>query len=121
VSEFRISYSLIVFSKVSCVDLSIFIFSEVTGTESSGGDSIQFLRVLRVLRAFRPLRVIARNENLKIVINTLFSSLPQLQTLLVLAGLFYLILGLFTTYYFKGTFHTCEDLPDGTGGDGSVY
>merc|ERR1719375_835036 len=36
------------------------------------GSSAGPLKTLRILRAFRPLRVISRNENLKLVVNTIF-------------------------------------------------
>eukprot|EP00438_Fugacium_kawagutii_P004120 Skav212872 [mRNA] locus=scaffold151:89082:92823:- [translate_table: standard] len=42
-----------------------------------------FLKTLRILRAFRPLRVISRNENLKIVVTTIFASMPPLLTLVI--------------------------------------
>ena len=66
-----------------------------------------------MLRALRPLRVISRNENLKVVINTLLKSLPELCNLLVVAFLFFLIFGLISVNFFKGTFYTCM-MPDGS-------
>merc|ERR1719321_452343 len=76
------------------------------------GGAIPGVKTLRVLRALRPLRVISRNENLKVVINTLLKSLPELCNLLVVAFLFFLIFGLISVTYFKGTFYTCQ-MPDG--------
>merc|ERR1719353_2010798 len=71
------------------------------------------LKTLRVLRALRPLRVISRNPNLKLVIDTLARSLPELCNLLVVAGLFFLIFGLFSVASFKGGFYTCQVVFDG--------
>merc|ERR1719253_663873 len=72
-----------------------------------------FLKTLRVLRALRPLRVISRNPNLKLVVNTLFQSVPELCNLLVVAGLFFLIFGLFSVAYFQGGFFTCQVVDGG--------
>lgn len=67
-----------------------------------------FLKTLRILRAFRPLRVISRNENLKIVVTTIFASMPPLLTLVIVAMLFLLIFALFALSYLSGTFYTCD-------------
>lgn len=67
-----------------------------------------FLKTLRILRAFRPLRVISRNENLKIVVQTIFASMPHLLTLVIVAMLFLLIFALFALSYLNGTFYACD-------------
>merc|ERR1719487_3108371 len=71
-------------------------------------DNVSVFKTMRVLRALRPLRVISRNPNLKLVVNTLFKSVPELCNLLVVAGLFLLIIGLFSVTYFKGKLYTCK-------------
>jgi hypothetical protein len=76
------------------------------------GGKVSFFKTLRVLRALRPLRVISRNPNLKLVVNTLFNSLPDLCNLLTVAGLFFLIFGLLFVNMLKGGFYTCN-VPDG--------
>eukprot|EP00421_Protoceratium_reticulatum_P005607 CAMPEP_0168363876 /NCGR_PEP_ID=MMETSP0228-20121227/3920_1 /TAXON_ID=133427 /ORGANISM="Protoceratium reticulatum, Strain CCCM 535 (=CCMP 1889)" /LENGTH=1902 /DNA_ID=CAMNT_0008376623 /DNA_START=137 /DNA_END=5845 /DNA_ORIENTATION=+ len=70
---------------------------------SSGG----FLKTLRILRAFRPLRVISRNKNLKVVVETIFGSVPYLATLGVVSTLFLLIFALVCLSYLKGRFYQC--------------
>ncbi|CAD7924383.1 unnamed protein product [Amoebophrya sp. A25] len=92
---------------VSVIDLVFWIIAESSGEE--GGADISFLKTLRILRALRPLRVIARNPNLKLVVNTIFASLPQLRTLMVLMMLFFLIVGLVALNYLKGAFSQCGD------------
>jgi hypothetical protein len=77
------------------------------------GGQFKSLKTLRVLRALRPLRVISRNPNLKLVIDTLARSLPELCNLLVVAGLFFLIFGLFSVAYFQGGFFTCQVVFEG--------
>eukprot|EP00746_Dinoflagellata_sp_MGD_P168034 gnl/MRDRNA2_/MRDRNA2_99120_c0_seq1.p1 gnl/MRDRNA2_/MRDRNA2_99120_c0~~gnl/MRDRNA2_/MRDRNA2_99120_c0_seq1.p1 ORF type:complete len:1018 (-),score=164.15 gnl/MRDRNA2_/MRDRNA2_99120_c0_seq1:46-2886(-) len=71
------------------------------------GKGLSALKTLRMLRALRPLRVISRNENLKLVVNTLFKSLPELANLLIVGVLFFLIFALFGVGYFKGAFFDC--------------
>merc|ERR1719235_2652924 len=73
-----------------------------------GNSGISALKTLRILRALRPLRVISRNENLKLVVNTLFKSVPELCNLVIVGALFFLIFGLFGLNYFKGSFYTCK-------------
>lgn len=80
---------------VSIVDL----FS----TSSTG-----FLKTLRILRAFRPLRVIARNQNLKVVVTTIFRSLPELVTLVFVSMIFLLICSIVLLQYLNGKFYTCD-------------
>eukprot|EP00392_Amoebophrya_sp_AT5.2_P008189 g8208.t1 len=92
---------------VSDIDLVFWIIAETGGGDS--GNDISFLKTLRILRALRPLRVIARNPNLKLVVNTIFASLPQLRTLMVLMILFFLIVGLVALNYLKGAFSMCSD------------
>lgn len=66
------------------------------GTALSGlqhESSLSSLKALRTLRALRPLRVASRLQGMKVVINSLFASLPACHVLLVCL-LFYLIFGI---------------------------
>ncbi|CAE7836442.1 unnamed protein product, partial [Symbiodinium necroappetens] len=74
----------------------------------ASASSTGFLKTLRILRAFRPLRVISRNENLKVVVQTIFASMPHLLTLVIVAMLFLLIFALFGLSYLNGTFLMCD-------------
>ena len=69
--------------------------------------SLEFLKIIRLLRTLRPLRFISHNDNLKLIITSLFdSALPILNTLfiLVIVLLMFSIVGdsLFYSY-----FHNC--------------
>eukprot|EP00746_Dinoflagellata_sp_MGD_P076201 gnl/MRDRNA2_/MRDRNA2_30674_c0_seq1.p1 gnl/MRDRNA2_/MRDRNA2_30674_c0~~gnl/MRDRNA2_/MRDRNA2_30674_c0_seq1.p1 ORF type:complete len:1012 (+),score=166.39 gnl/MRDRNA2_/MRDRNA2_30674_c0_seq1:174-3038(+) len=75
---------------------------------AAADSGMTMLKTLRILRAFRPLRVISRNESLKLVVNTLFKSVPELCNLLIVGLLFFLIFGLFGLAYFKGGFYSCQ-------------
>jgi hypothetical protein len=72
-------------------------------------ESMKPLKTLRILRAFRPLRVISRNQNLKVVVTTIFESLPELATLFIVAMLFLLIFAIFFLTYLNGYFFGCSD------------
>eukprot|EP00927_Polykrikos_kofoidii_P085372 TRINITY_DN9275_c0_g3_i1.p1 TRINITY_DN9275_c0_g3~~TRINITY_DN9275_c0_g3_i1.p1 ORF type:complete len:1882 (-),score=349.70 TRINITY_DN9275_c0_g3_i1:200-5845(-) len=83
-------------------------------------DGPGFLKTLRILRAFRPLRVISRNENLKVVVATVFSAIPDLGTLVFVSALFLLIFALIFIMYLAGTFKQCSDA-DGNAAVGVSY
>lgn len=53
------------------------------------------LRTLRVMRVVRPLRIVSRSENLKIAINALIGSIPQLINLFIFTILFFFLFGIF--------------------------
>eukprot|EP00931_Biecheleriopsis_adriatica_P029753 TRINITY_DN17609_c4_g1_i1.p1 TRINITY_DN17609_c4_g1~~TRINITY_DN17609_c4_g1_i1.p1 ORF type:complete len:1956 (-),score=450.68 TRINITY_DN17609_c4_g1_i1:314-6181(-) len=87
------------------LDGAVVIVSLVDMAGTGGGG---FLKTLRILRAFRPLRIISRNQNLKVVVQTIFSSLLDLFTLTVVALLFLLIFGLFALSYLSGRMYSCQ-------------
>ena len=60
------------------------------------------IKIFRILRVLRPLRLIGRNEDLKIVINSLLNSLPSILNLLIVCLIFYLLFSIFGVNYFKG-------------------
>jgi hypothetical protein len=69
----------------------------VMGTSLAGMQhhtSLSSLRALRTLRALRPLRVASRLEGMKVVINSLFASLPALGNVLLVCLLMYVIFGI---------------------------
>lgn len=67
------------------------------GTTLSGlhrQQSLSSLKALRTLRALRPLRVASRLAGMKVVVNSLFASLPALGNVLLVCLLVYLIFGI---------------------------
>merc|ERR1719162_2558049 len=73
----------------------------------SGSGSLGAMKTLRIMRALRPLRVVARFENLRLVVQTLFKSVPALANVLVVGALVFIIFALFFVSYFKGKFYAC--------------
>lgn len=70
--------------------------------------ALKSLKALRALRAIRPLRVISRNEGLKIVVESIFSSLPALGNVMLVSSLFLIIYAILGINLFKGTFFYCN-------------
>uniref|UniRef100_A0A4W5NSF4 Calcium channel, voltage-dependent, T type, alpha 1G subunit n=1 Tax=Hucho hucho TaxID=62062 RepID=A0A4W5NSF4_9TELE len=60
----------------------------------SSGKILGMLRVLRLLRTLRPLRVISRAPGLKLVVETLMSSLKPIGNIVVICCAFFIIFGI---------------------------
>ena len=71
------------------------------------------LKALRTFRALRPLRVASRSENMKVVVNALFLTLPPISNVLLVCFLFYLIFGILGVNLFGGKFWHCADKASG--------
>ncbi|CAF0755454.1 unnamed protein product [Rotaria sordida] len=65
------------------------------------------LRVFRLLRTLRPLRVISRAPGLKLVVQTLLSSLRPIGHIVVICCTFFIIFGILGVQLFKGKFYYC--------------
>eukprot|EP00931_Biecheleriopsis_adriatica_P023690 TRINITY_DN14902_c0_g1_i1.p1 TRINITY_DN14902_c0_g1~~TRINITY_DN14902_c0_g1_i1.p1 ORF type:complete len:2368 (-),score=487.75 TRINITY_DN14902_c0_g1_i1:53-7156(-) len=74
-----------------------------------GGGVVSVMKIFRVVRMLRPLRLISRNKNLRVVIKTVMASLPELRNLLVFSAMFFLIFGLIFVSIYKGSFYSCKD------------
>lgn len=68
------------------------------------------LRVFRLLRSLRPLRVINRAPGLKLVVQTLLSSLRPIGNIVLICCTFFIIFGILGVQLFKGTFFYCEGM-----------
>ncbi|KAF2363799.1 Ion transport domain [Trinorchestia longiramus] len=66
------------------------------------------LRVFRLLRALRPLRVINRAPGLKLVVQTLLSSLQPIGNIVLICCTFFIIFGILGVQLFKGAFFYCD-------------
>jgi hypothetical protein len=83
------------------VAVSIFsvIFSEY---------ELGFLKALRLFRILRPLRLISRNKSLKMAINSLINSIPDIVNLLIITTFFILMLAILCTTLLAGKFYGCS-------------
>uniref|UniRef100_A0A7N6AY91 Ion transport domain-containing protein n=1 Tax=Anabas testudineus TaxID=64144 RepID=A0A7N6AY91_ANATE len=101
-SSWNVLDGLLVF--VSLVDILVSI-------ASAGGNRILgILRVLRLLRTLRPLRVISRAPGLKLVVETLITSLRPIGNIVLICCAFFIVFGILGVQLFKGKFFHCEGL-----------
>jgi hypothetical protein len=72
------------------------------------------LKVLRVLRALRPLRIISKSEGLKLAVSSLFTALPAIANGILICTLVIFIYAIIGISLFKGQFLYCDFilLPD---------
>ncbi|XP_028840829.1 voltage-dependent T-type calcium channel subunit alpha-1H isoform X2 [Denticeps clupeoides] len=89
---------------VSVVDILVSLAS------SSGNRILGILRVLRLLRTLRPLRVISRAPGLKLVVETLITSLRPIGNIVLICCAFFIVFGILGVQLFKGKFYHCEAL-----------
>uniref|UniRef100_A0A8D0GXL5 Calcium voltage-gated channel subunit alpha1 G n=1 Tax=Sphenodon punctatus TaxID=8508 RepID=A0A8D0GXL5_SPHPU len=87
---------------ISVVDILVSMVSD------SGTKILGMLRVLRLLRTLRPLRVISRAQGLKLVVETLMSSLKPIGNIVVICCAFFIIFGILGVQLFKGKFFVCQ-------------
>ncbi|KAM8841779.1 voltage-dependent T-type calcium channel subunit alpha-1H-like [Synchiropus picturatus] len=87
---------------VSLVDILVSV-------ASAGGNRILgILRVLRLLRTLRPLRVISRAPGLKLVVETLITSLRPIGNIVLICCAFFIVFGILGVQLFKGKFFYCD-------------
>ncbi|XP_061686405.1 voltage-dependent T-type calcium channel subunit alpha-1H-like isoform X2 [Syngnathoides biaculeatus] len=87
---------------VSLVDILVSV-------ASAGGNRILgILRVLRLLRTLRPLRVISRAPGLKLVVETLITSLRPIGNIVLICCAFFIVFGILGVQLFKGKFFHCD-------------
>ncbi|KAG7491953.1 hypothetical protein MATL_G00009230 [Megalops atlanticus] len=99
-SSWNVLDGLLVF--VSIVDI-------IVSLASAGGNRILgILRVLRLLRTLRPLRVISRAPGLKLVVETLITSLRPIGNIVLICCAFFIVFGILGVQLFKGKFYHCE-------------
>ncbi|XP_012271946.2 voltage-dependent T-type calcium channel subunit alpha-1H [Orussus abietinus] len=87
---------------ISIIDLSMSLIS------ASSPRIFGILRVFRLLRSLRPLRVINRAPGLKLVVQTLLSSLRPIGNIVLICCTFFIIFGILGVQLFKGAFYYCE-------------
>uniref|UniRef100_A0A8C2UKP3 Voltage-dependent T-type calcium channel subunit alpha-1G n=1 Tax=Coturnix japonica TaxID=93934 RepID=A0A8C2UKP3_COTJA len=87
---------------ISVIDILVSMVSD------SGTKILGMLRVLRLLRTLRPLRVISRAPGLKLVVETLISSLKPIGNIVLICCAFFIIFGILGVQLFKGKFFICQ-------------
>ncbi|XP_061534471.1 voltage-dependent T-type calcium channel subunit alpha-1H-like isoform X2 [Phycodurus eques] len=87
---------------VSLVDILVSVVS------AGGNRILGILRVLRLLRTLRPLRVISRAPGLKLVVETLITSLRPIGNIVLICCAFFIVFGILGVQLFKGKFFHCD-------------
>ena len=92
------------------LDFIIVSFSVLTWIlDSVSNISVSFLRGFRALRALRPLRMVSKNEGMKVLVDSLLVSIPQLINVLLISLLFFFVFGILGVQLFKGSMSFCND------------
>lgn len=70
--------------------------------------NLNSIKVIRLMKVLRPLRVISRNDGLKVSIRSLAVAFPGIVNVLIVTILFCFIFGIIGVNYFKGRLYECE-------------
>ncbi|XP_048869527.1 voltage-dependent T-type calcium channel subunit alpha-1I isoform X1 [Brienomyrus brachyistius] len=81
--------------------------ADIVVSMAGGAKILGVLRVLRLLRTLRPLRVISRAPGLKLVVETLITSLKPIGNIVLICCAFFIIFGILGVQLFKGKFFYC--------------
>ena len=68
---------------------------------------IGFVKIMRALRVLRPLRMIAHNPELKMIINALLDSMGSITNVLFVIGIVYLIFAIIGVNLLQSKFYYC--------------
>ncbi|KAL7552270.1 hypothetical protein ACHAWF_016556 [Thalassiosira exigua] len=88
------------------LDFTAVVASILELSDVKGGKT---LRVLRAFRVLRPLKMINRFPEIKIVVDALLLSLPSVIDVGVICALFFLVFAIFGVTFLKGTFYKCDE------------
>jgi voltage-gated sodium channel type II alpha len=91
-----------------CIDFFIVSISMIGIFVSLlGYDDIPAFKIMRTLRALRPLRALSRFEGIRIVVNALIGSIPAIINVMLVCLIFWLIFGIMGVQLFSGKFYKC--------------
>lgn len=87
---------------------------EVGGWVGSTNSSVVWglfagLRTFRLLRAFRPLKLVSRNRNLRILVDTIAKMVPELLNLFIVSAIVCFVFAVWGMSNLKGAFGYCGD------------
>jgi hypothetical protein len=97
---------------LDCVIVATSIISFIfDNTLENGTRTSKQLSLFKMLRVLRTLRMISRNEGLRLSMLSLIYSLPGIMNVSIVTLLFYILFGIFFLNMLKGKFYNCI-LPD---------
>lgn len=88
------------------VDFSVVVASIVSLSLASN-ENLNMIKIFRLFRVLRPIRMISKNEGLKISLSALILSVPGIINVIIIQWLFLLIFGIIGVSFFKGSFYSC--------------
>ena len=93
------------------LDFVIVVFSIISWVLESldTGVDITYLKALRALRALRPLKLVSKNEGMKLVVNSILASIPNLINVFLISILFYFVFGVLGLSMLMGKVSYCND------------
>ena len=86
----------------------VVVVASITNLAASALE-IGWLKTFRMLRALRPLRMVSRNEGMKIMCNALLLSLKTIANVAVVLGFVWFMFALMGVQMFKGKMYQCSD------------
>ena len=69
---------------------------------------ISYIRAFRALRALRPLKLVSKNEGMKMIVNSLLASIKQLVNVMLIAFLFFFVFGIMGIQFLSGKVSYCS-------------
>ena len=91
------------------MDFVIVVLSYVALIGDMSG--LKVMKSVRMLRILRPLRMISKNEGLKLAVLCLFNSIKGILNALIISVCTFALYGLFGITFFKGQFFSCVSSP----------
>ena len=89
------------------IDFLIVLLSTVD-IAFSDAKALSVFRIVRILRILRPIRLISRNESLKIAYGALVKSLPKIIKMMFLTAFFIFVISIVQVYLYSGQFYHCH-------------
>jgi len=71
---------------------------------------LNVLKVLRLLRILRPLKMISKNPNLKIAVQSLINAIPGILNVMIITFLILALFSILSVQFFKGTLFYCTEI-----------
>lgn len=92
------------------LDFVIVLISIVSWSlEATNVGNLDYLKALRALRALRPLKLVSKNEGMKLVVNSILASIPNLINVFLISMLFYFVFGVIGLQMLSGRLSYCEE------------
>ena len=76
--------------------------------QSDTGIDISYLKAFRALRALRPLKLVSKNEGMKLIVNSILASIPNLINVFLISILFFFVFGVLGLSMLMGRVSYCS-------------